>query len=315
MVVEGHNDARLAVECDGDKYHGADKWADDMQRQRVLECAGWVFWRCFASAFIRRRKDMLDDLLKTLAERGINPIGAEGAPRSVHTEHRIVAFSTEPTNQGGLMSVEVPESAQTSAPAALPSPRSSARVDTPPVEDRLHPATDDGDLFDRGRAQSPWVRSRDAYLPFSDYAEYAGPAGDDPRSANANAVSEGIIRIIEAEGPVVAKRAYDIYLRGCGIQRMGHELKSTMNMALADGIRQQRLVSESEGTEGGLPFSIVRVKGSPRSSCEPGDRDHSRRFRRANCRLSPSICWSVTVIYLVVTSICVRSWSALISNG
>ena len=32
MVVEGHNDARLAVECDGDKYHGADKWADDMQR-------------------------------------------------------------------------------------------------------------------------------------------------------------------------------------------------------------------------------------------------------------------------------------------
>ncbi|MEI7900860.1 MAG: AAA domain-containing protein [bacterium] len=53
MVMEGHNDARLAVECDGDKYHGADKWADDMQRQRVLERAGWVFWRCFASAFIR----------------------------------------------------------------------------------------------------------------------------------------------------------------------------------------------------------------------------------------------------------------------
>ena len=92
MVVEGHNDARLAVECDGDKYHGADKWADDMQRQRVLERAGWVFWRCFASAFIRRRKEMLDDLLKTLAERGIEPIGAEGAPRSVHTEHRVVSL-------------------------------------------------------------------------------------------------------------------------------------------------------------------------------------------------------------------------------
>ena len=95
MVVEGHNDARLAVECDGDKYHGADKWADDMQRQRVLERAGWVFWRCFASAFIRRRKEMLDDLLKTLAERGIEPIGAEGAPRSVHTEHRVVSAVTE----------------------------------------------------------------------------------------------------------------------------------------------------------------------------------------------------------------------------
>ncbi len=85
MVVEGHNDARLAIECDGDQYHGADKWADDMQRQRVLERAGWVFWRCFASAFIRRRKEVLDDLLRVLSERNIEPIGAEGAPRSVHT--------------------------------------------------------------------------------------------------------------------------------------------------------------------------------------------------------------------------------------
>jgi very-short-patch-repair endonuclease len=88
LVVEGHNDSRLAVECDGDKYHGADKWADDMQRQRVLERAGWVFWRCFASTWTRRRKFILGDLLKALEERGIEPTGCEGAPRSVHTEQR-----------------------------------------------------------------------------------------------------------------------------------------------------------------------------------------------------------------------------------
>ncbi len=62
---------------------------------------------------------------------------------------------------------------------------------------------------------------------------------------------------------MVAKRAYHIYLRGCGIKRMGHELKSTMNKALADAIRQQRLVSENEATERGLLFSVVRVTGSP----------------------------------------------------
>ncbi len=88
MVVEGHNDARLAIECDGDKYHGADKWDDDMHRQRVLERAGWVFWRCFASAFIRRREEVLGDLIRVLEDRGIEPTGAEGAPRSVHTERR-----------------------------------------------------------------------------------------------------------------------------------------------------------------------------------------------------------------------------------
>lgn len=90
LVVEGHNDARLAVECDGDKYHGADKWADDMQRQRVLERAGWVFWRCFASTWTRRRKAVFEDLLRTLEERSIESIGAETALRSVHTEQRRV---------------------------------------------------------------------------------------------------------------------------------------------------------------------------------------------------------------------------------
>jgi very-short-patch-repair endonuclease len=93
MVVEGHNDTRLAVECDGDQYHGLDKWADDMQRQRVLERAGWVFWRCFASTFVRRRRDTMNDLLKSLADHDIEPIGSEGAPRSVHTEHRVVSPS------------------------------------------------------------------------------------------------------------------------------------------------------------------------------------------------------------------------------
>jgi very-short-patch-repair endonuclease len=88
MVVEGHNDARLAIECDGDKYHGADKWADDMQRQRVLERAGWVFWRCFASSFLKRRQTVIEELVKTLGARGVEPVGAEGAPRSVHTELR-----------------------------------------------------------------------------------------------------------------------------------------------------------------------------------------------------------------------------------
>lgn len=95
MVVEGNNDARLAIECDGDQFHGADKWADDMQRQRILERAGWVFWRCFASAFVRRRKEVLADLIMTLTERGIEPLGVENAPRSVHVEHRVTCTAND----------------------------------------------------------------------------------------------------------------------------------------------------------------------------------------------------------------------------
>jgi very-short-patch-repair endonuclease len=51
LVIEGARDRRLAVECDGDKYHGPERWADDMHRQRVLKRVGWRFWRCWASSF------------------------------------------------------------------------------------------------------------------------------------------------------------------------------------------------------------------------------------------------------------------------
>ncbi|HKY23388.1 MAG TPA: AAA domain-containing protein [Vicinamibacterales bacterium] len=76
MVVEGASDTRLAIECDGDEYHGPDRWQDDTKRQRVLERAGWTFWRCFASTWSLHRDDVLAELLERLTAMGIEPIGA-----------------------------------------------------------------------------------------------------------------------------------------------------------------------------------------------------------------------------------------------
>lgn len=75
MVVEGERDARLAIECDGDEFHGPDRWAADMGRQRVLERAGWTFWRCFASTWSLRQDEVLDELLQRLDAMGIEPLG------------------------------------------------------------------------------------------------------------------------------------------------------------------------------------------------------------------------------------------------
>ncbi len=62
---------------------------------------------------------------------------------------------------------------------------------------------------------------------------------------------------------MIAKRAYDVYLRGCGIKRLGGELKSTMNKALANAIRQGRVLSENEPGKSGFILSTVRSKESP----------------------------------------------------
>ncbi len=88
FVVEGAEGRRLAIECDGDRFHGPGQWSDDMARQRVLERAGWTFWRCFASSFVRRRAEVVEDLLATLARLGIEPLGAESEDTSewVHSK-------------------------------------------------------------------------------------------------------------------------------------------------------------------------------------------------------------------------------------
>ena len=96
MVVEGANGRRLAVECDGDRYHGPEQWRQDMRRQRVLERVGWRFWRSFASSFYRDTDAVMADLTSMLRRLGIEPAAnAQGSARPhQHTEHRIVEFPT-----------------------------------------------------------------------------------------------------------------------------------------------------------------------------------------------------------------------------
>ncbi len=81
LVVEGTNDRRLAIECDGDEYHGPERWAQDMARQRVLERAGWIVWRCFAADWITHPERVIEELRARLATLGIGPSAQPtGAP-------------------------------------------------------------------------------------------------------------------------------------------------------------------------------------------------------------------------------------------
>jgi very-short-patch-repair endonuclease len=88
MVVEGAEDRRLAIELDGDEFHGPDRWAHDMNRQRILERAGWSFWRCFASTWSLHTEEVFDELLSKLSSMHIEPIGAL-AQIPMLVEHRV----------------------------------------------------------------------------------------------------------------------------------------------------------------------------------------------------------------------------------
>ena len=92
LVVEGAGDRRLAIECDGDAYHGPERWADDMRRQRVLERVGWRFWRCWASSFTIDPDLCMADLFATLERLQIYPLG-DFDGTTIYVQHRTASLA------------------------------------------------------------------------------------------------------------------------------------------------------------------------------------------------------------------------------
>ncbi|GCD77374.1 disulfide isomerase [Thermaurantimonas aggregans] len=66
LVVLLSNGKKIAIECDGDKYHGAEQFTNDLMRQRVLERCGWQFFRVRGGEYYSNRKKALEPLWKLL---------------------------------------------------------------------------------------------------------------------------------------------------------------------------------------------------------------------------------------------------------
>ena len=73
LVVEGAA-ARLAVECDGDAWHGPERYESDLARQRQLEHAGLRFVRVRESDFYLDREAATETIVAACTERGIRPL-------------------------------------------------------------------------------------------------------------------------------------------------------------------------------------------------------------------------------------------------
>jgi len=72
LVVESAG-KRVAVECDGDRYHPPEKWPEDLERQRVLERLGWQFIRIRGSNYYRDPTGTVEWLIDELEKRGMKP--------------------------------------------------------------------------------------------------------------------------------------------------------------------------------------------------------------------------------------------------
>ena len=65
-----------------------------------------------------------------------------------------------------------------------------------------------------------------------EYTKYIGEGFKDPRDCSKSEIINGLVAIVEAEGPILVKRVYDIFLRSAGIKRLGGQLKNILNEAM-----------------------------------------------------------------------------------
>ena len=77
MVTLLPDGTKIAIECDGDKWHGAEQHQNDIMRQKVLERCGWQFFRVRGYEYYTNREKALEpfwNMISVLEEKEIESI-------------------------------------------------------------------------------------------------------------------------------------------------------------------------------------------------------------------------------------------------
>ena len=262
---------RLAVELDGDAFHGPEQWHADRSRQSILERLGWTFHRIRGSAFYRDPDTALAGLWERLEDVGIRP-GPEDpqqpmAPAAYSTiQTGTAALEDTPNGRG---SVEVEELVDDVPPDDFDELLAFLRDDACST-DTLDELDDDvlvagvgGD--DRDNDEEGLFNKRGknpvSTLEMRPFQRWRSRRFPEVNSSPHSAIAAGIVEIVSAEGPVVASRVYELYLRASGKGRMRKEERSALNQAVAFAVRS-KAIDQIEDGEPGQANKTLHVPGS-----------------------------------------------------
>jgi very-short-patch-repair endonuclease len=290
LVIIGAR-GRLAVECDGDFWHGPDAYEADLARQRELERCDWNFFRIRESMFYADMAGTLARLWERLDELDIRP--ADWIDPSVEDEFEdSEAFTDEPADgpsqpdagdgsAGIVEQVEVIGPPAETVTVALDCREQDAAVKAPlagggrhrvDVEEELvdaveeafasaslrdgegrhHADDDDPPVFDG-------VADARALLPYIVFAEQLPPIP----TSRLNDVVANVVRIIEVEGPVLGHRVHQAYREAYGGQRIGREIARHINHAISLAERRGHIVSSNPLNDRDMRGRTLRLPSQP----------------------------------------------------
>jgi very-short-patch-repair endonuclease len=222
LVVEGAEN-RLAVECDGDVWHGPDRWEHDIGTQRRLERAGWTFVRIRESEFYADREQAVQQILEACGQLGVWPTD----------------------RCDGILA----------GPGQEEAPR---RESVGEANDEGTPEEQDADPEPEISSETG---STAGFGPFTGYSsECRFP---DPREGSPPNIRAALRQVVENDGPLTRESVYRLYVEGCpGLQRVGKAVRQALSRALGVMLRSGEIVQEDElgGAPDGL---VVRLAGAP----------------------------------------------------
>jgi very-short-patch-repair endonuclease len=246
LVVEGRR-GRLAVELDGDAYHGPDRWEADRNRQAILERLGWTFHRIRGSAYYRAPAAALTSLWDRLEALGIRPADApDPSPPPVIILDGAVEETAAPAVDVTPAPDERPDhpyvprhsaghlASSTSAPGVtIPTFREPTSWQNDSVSAVIEPPHEEAQIIGLARPDiaatlSPADRRLPVLAPHRAWPPHRVP---DVHSASQWDLIEGIVDIVTGEGPVVTVRVYELYLRASGGHRVTKPVRDALDRA------------------------------------------------------------------------------------
>lgn len=281
LVIVGAQ-GKLAVECDGDHWHGPERYEADLARQRELQRSGWRFFRVRESDFNIARAGALAPLWKLLDDSDIRPSGWEQAePRSApardaRSTPAIRPTSVPVTNRNGMRRGHLA--------AANGDVASSVSAEASLLEEPLPgfplPARNVGtraaqDLAPQRKLRSaPSSSIRPRVAPVESMSASAVPlrpyrAWDtsrrlpDPRDHRPSDLIDGLRQIVDVEGPILGTRLYQLYVKSTGGHRVGRELARHLNVATSSAVARKLLLADNPLNLTGQRIKTFRLEHQP----------------------------------------------------
>jgi len=258
LVVTG-GESRLAVECDGDEWHGPEQFERDLARQQDLERVGWRFVRIRESEFYLDPDAALRPLWTKLNEVGIRPLGesgeaaAQAAAEPVDSTdiEAVVSALLDPFSGTRKAADEMAEVGHPLPPPTVTVPSPAARSDTDAGLEIENP--------ERIARRPPARLQPSSGVEMGRYVDWKPRPVPDPREAPQTELVEILLEVVAAEGPMLAHRAYRLILQAAGFHRLVHTVVSPLNRAAVRAEREGRLVALPSGVGTSLADRVLRL--------------------------------------------------------